>query len=189
MKIQELLEIGFAHGVGQNTIDDQTIISNSKLIGNIDSMDVYLFKTESQEVFFFEKDSKLSAFVVIVNNDLRGIKNISNIPGQITALMMFITKHLKRTITIPKTEALTPQGFSWLKSLIAAKGRGLTITDQSGKFPDITNLEKEWNNAKHTDIDGPTSITIENELNQDFPLFNERLLMPVYKYIGKENLI
>jgi hypothetical protein len=55
MKIQEVLEIGFAPGVGQNTIDDHTIISNSKLIGNIDSTDVYLFKTGIQEIFFLKK--------------------------------------------------------------------------------------------------------------------------------------
>lgn len=190
MKIQDLLnEIDYADNVGKNTILDFELIENSMVVGDFDFHVVHLYQDKRQEVFFFQENDKLTAFIILDGGNLRGIKNVSGVGGQVTALVTFVAHLLKRKIVIPSTEQLTKDGLDWLTSLIAANGRGLTLSDQTGNYPNADMISREWEKAKVTRHAGPTAVIIESHMTRYFKTIKEdyRLMNP-YWVIGSETL-
>lgn len=184
---EDLTEIDYCHEVGDLAVDDANIIFWAESAGFNDDTEVFKFDAESQQMYFLKDNEKISAYVIVSDGYLRGIKNISKRPGQIMVLMLFIIRHLGQKLTISKDEKLSDDGFNWLCSMIKAGGDGLTITDQSGQLPDIDVLRKEWDDAK-TGSAGPSEIFLEGE-KQDIVRENKHPLMPKYKWLGREGIL
>jgi hypothetical protein len=144
------------------------IVNNSKEIGDFDNRIIYHVNVKGHDVYSYISSNKIDAIVFLHGNNLRGIQNYSNLPGMITALVAFITHRMKKKIIITAQEPLTPAGFRWLYGLLAADGRGLTITDQTGKYPDKDSLKHEWEKAMTTDSHGSTTIVIESNMKRHF---------------------
>ena len=192
MKVQEVItEIDATVGVEPLTISDSELIKHSKVVGDIDGREVLLY-SNNMLVFMFATENKVDAFISLTTTfELNGIKNNSETGGLVTALIGFVTHRLKQSITIPAHEPLTPDGKDWLVSLIKANGRGLTIKDQTGQFPDADAIDREWNTALRGIKHGSTSIIIESNMTRHFPTNEERrsLLMSYTFWIGDKNLI
>lgn len=155
MKIQE---IDYTPGTKPLTIADSDAITNSKIVGDIDTKDVYRYDSDEQSLLFFIDEDLISAFIVIEGNFIHGLRNIVGTPGLVTALIAFSVKEYG-PMRFGKFEPFSPEGFKWLKSFLKNNGRGMKVVDQTGNFPDIVSLEKEWKTAM-TGTAGPTSLTI-----------------------------
>jgi hypothetical protein len=185
-------ELDYADDVGALTLSDEELLVNAKVVSDFDNREVYLFQDSMQKVFFFVGKNCISAFVALdTDNNLRGIKNITGEGGLVTALITCIAHKLKQPIVILDTEQLTEHGIGWLVSLLKVGGRGLTITDQTGKYPHPAKVHKEWLVAKNTGKVGPTRITIESKMTRHFRSINENtkyLMFPLW-VIGSKELL
>ena len=198
MRAKEFVtEIDYTAGVEGLDFNSSNVIQNSELAGDIDYCDVWMFAGRGQQMYYFKSDDKIDAFVVIEDNPtdgyyhLRGVNNISKKHGHVTALIGFLTHRLKMKLKISKFEQLSTLGFSWLKSLLLAKGRGLTITDQSGKFPDVEKLESEWIAAMQGIEHGPTEIIFESKMTRilESKIESEKHLVRKTWFIGDTNIL
>lgn len=151
MKIRE---IDYTPKAEPLIIKDIDVIKKSSKLDSVDGRDVYQFISDDQMLLFFKTGDVIDAFVLLQDNYLRGIRNISGTPGLVTALVAFAI-HKYGPITIDNQEPLSPEGFKWLKSLIAAGGRSLKITDQTGNYPSVQSLEHEWKTA----MNGQSGLT------------------------------
>jgi hypothetical protein len=188
-----LTEIDYAHSALDITQDMKNqIITKSQIVNSLDGKDVYHCNINDQDVYSFIGDDSIDALVILKGNELKGIRNFVNGPGYVTALIGCVTHRLKAVvkIQISKNEGLTPEGFTWLKKLILAKGRGLTLTDQTGDFPDINSLEKEWNEAAYEKA-GPSEIFIESKMTRHLKTNKEMSenLMNTTWFIGDKNIL
>jgi hypothetical protein len=173
------------NGIGNTPINDVEIINHSSEVGHIDDTSVFMFELQSEQMYFIKNESKIEAFVVVdSNNHLRGMKNISGRGGQITALVMFVARdQIKGKLKIAADEKLSSDGFRWL--IAAINHSPLVITDLSGKVPDLPTIKQEWESAK-TGEHGRTAIFIESRtIIRDKP----NLLMPMYKWLGRTNIL
>ena len=192
MKINELItEIDYADELGKLTISDEELYVNSVVCDDgIDGREVRLFQKDNQQIYFFV-DNKISAFIFLVNGELKGIKNLSGEGGLVTALITFVAHKLKQRIIISDIEGLTKQGINWLVSLLKVGGRGLTIRDQDGKYPNSTKIYDEWITAKNSGMPGPTSIIIESYMTRKFRSLEETKQLLIYTtwVIGSKDLL
>ena len=141
-------------------------------------------------LFIFIKDSNVgaSAYVVVDQHITNGqrrlhrLKNTGTVPGAVTILVKYLVKENGEKLWIDKTEDMTKDGFEWLEKLINAKGRGMTLTDQTGKFPDAVALRTEWERSEKTGESGPTSIFIESHQKKSPPLTEAQRLFPMWKH-------
>jgi len=188
----KLNEIDATMGVEPLTISMLSLIRHSNHIDNFEGRDVYLFSDENKLVYMFQSNAGVDAFVSFdLDYNLTGIKNNTNTGGLVTTLIGFVTHKLKHPVKIPHTEQLTPDGIKWLCSLVRNNGRGLTITDQTGKLPDSDLLKKEWETALRSSDPGPTSILIESHMTRQFLSKEERSkkLMSYTFWIGDIDLL
>ena len=193
MKSTEFItEIGHCDNVSSLKLPDEEIIFWSTVVGDIEGADIHRFESHSQELFFMHKDGKISAFVILIGNDIRGMQNISKIGGQISAILIFLVHTLKKKLHIANTELLSSDGITWLTSAISAGGRGLKFTDQTGELPNVSALRREWNHAAGIDSSaGNTEIFIESKIR--VPLrpksdFQNRL-MNTYKILFNKDYL
>lgn len=194
MKINE---INYTAGIRQLQISQEHLIANAKVIGDLDSYDVWLYDDGHFQAYFTCEDgSTVNGLIILNHNILHGIKNYTNIRGMITMLIGFVTHRLGMKIVIGKDEPLTQEGINWLCSLIKAHGNGLTITDQTGNLPNPDDIYNEWATAMKSDSHrgGPTEIFIEYRMKRRLPTkqdnFNEgRSLMPPVWFIGDQHWI
>ena len=157
---KQVKEIAHADVLGDLSMPDDSIISNSTIVGRVDSKDVYLYKQNDSAAYFFY-DQKIQAIVLLADgNKIKALKNFVKQPGYITALIGFIVHEMHTKLVISNDEPLTSQGYRWLRLLLLRNGKGFTITDQNGKFPNMQTLEKEWNQCINSDCIGDTSIYI-----------------------------
>ena len=105
-------------------------------------------------------------------------------------LVGFVVHRLGMKVVIEKNEQFTDSGIDWLCSLIRAGGRGLTLTDNKGKYPDADSLYSEWTTAMKGTTSGSTRITIESnlqrKLNTKQQNLNEGRLMPATWFVGSD---
>ena len=185
MKIREIIqEIDYTPGAKPIRVSDGDLISNSHLLGDIDTFDVYGYDQDDQRVLFFKDNNKVIAYIVIQGNSIRGIRNISGTAGLVTALIAFCVGEYG-PMTFTSDEPFSPEGFKWLKSFLKSNGRGMTVVDQTGKFPDIDQIEQEWNTAM-TGPAGSTSITISEGYVRRFSKID---LVPRTYYINYQNTL
>ena len=112
--------------------------------------------------------------------------------GAITALLIFIIGKLGKKLVIDSDEDLTKMGIDWLAKLIAAGGRGISITDQDRQLIDINALKSEWKTSYSTEVSGPTAIFFENRCIKQRALSEHiagSLLMPYIYYLSDEGLL
>jgi len=193
-----VFEIGYSAAVCPMSTSESDIVLNSTMVGDIDGRDVYLFSTNLEEMYFYLDNTKktIDAFVTIEKQKtngyrhLRGIQNITGKPGCVTALVGFLVHMQKLKLKIASNEELTPGGYRWLKSFILRKPRGITITDQNGQFPDIVELDTEWNKFHTAFGHGPMEIVLEsdNRLVFNTKKENQLLMMNTY-YIGDTKIL
>jgi hypothetical protein len=163
MKFNEIVtEIRACDGTGELQLPEIHIINNSSIAGDVEGRDVLLFTHQNQKLYFMMENNKISAFVLLVDQDIRGIKNVSSTAGQVTAIIAFLIRTLRMKLRIRKDEELSPDGFRWLKALILSGGRGFTITDNTGQLPDIAALEVERANSYLDRNAGNIEIFIES---------------------------
>jgi hypothetical protein len=187
-----IYEIDYTPGVEQISSDlVKHIIANSKEVGDFENRRVYFIQVQDHDIYSYITNGQINAAVFLTGNNLRGVKNYSNTRGLVTALVAFIAHRLKRPVVISSSEQLSPAGFKWLYSLLNAGGRGLKITDQTGKFPDKENLKAEWKNAMKSDTHGPTRIVIESTMKRHFRTIEEfdRLIFKPTFFIGDETIL
>ena len=123
---------------------------------------------------------------------MHGIRNVTAVPGAITALVGFITHRLKYKVKIAANEKLSTSGFLWLKSFLLADGRGLTVHDQTGRFPNLEEIEKEWNEYRNKSGHGYTEIMIESKMSRVLETkenTKNRLLGPSMFFIGDSKIL
>lgn len=189
MRANEFInEIDYAAGTLSLQISDSDVIQQGTIIGDIDGRDVWEVQTPGQRLVFFHDGEKIDAFIILDNDKLNAIRNITGIPGAVTSLVGFVTHIEKTPIRIAANEPLTPEGFRWLYKLISRGGRGLTIT-ANGKLVDLPMLKKEWENHMTTAGYGPTEIIIESKMTRVLVSKKEnRLVIPTF-FIGDEEIL
>ena len=184
MRAKEFMsEIDYSPGLQELSISDQHLIAKSKIAGEIDGQDVHLYKDGNQECYFLVRDEGVEALILVLHQRLRAIRNFTGAPGAVTALVAFYTHVLRNKLVIDHTEQLTDSGIKWLCSLIRAGGRGLKLTDQTGKYPNADMLYFEWEKAM-ADENGPTSIIIESNIKRVLYNRGDLLMIPT-RWIGE----
>ncbi|CAB4122424.1 hypothetical protein UFOVP29_19 [uncultured Caudovirales phage] len=185
-------EIDYADSIPELNITD---LDEALHVGEIDNKDVWLINDEYYYIIFFRDDlEKMMSYVAMTIAEYNGyshlarVHNKSSVKGVITALLHFARQKGFKFI-IHNTEPLTSEGFTWLEKLINSGGRGFTITDQTGRPPDVEKLKQEWLRAKTTGIPGPTSIMIESRpgigIGQSIlERYPSNILKPVIRFIG-----
>ena len=189
MRSSEIIsEIGRASAADELQLSGEEIISNSKIVGEIERRDVWKFSAGNQELYFFVTNNTITAFVLLLGSNIRGVRNISGINGQVTALISFIVHKLNRTLKITSNEPLTGDGLDWIVSLIKASGRGLKLTDQSGNYPNAAAIKDEWYSLD-TGEHGVSEIIVEGKTSLQRINHNVGMLMPVYIWIGDNSIL
>ena len=192
MRANEFIsEIDYTSDIEDIQIDDETIIKNSRVAGDLDFQDVWLYSTQDEELYYMQTNNIIDAYVIITANPINGYRHIHGIrnrtskPGYVTAIVGFLTYRAKMKLKIAADEPLSNSGFNWLKSFLLSNGRGLTVTDQTGTFPDVTNIEKEWNTHRVKLEHGPTEIIIESNMTRNLSTKtdNTRLMRSTF-FIG-----
>lgn len=189
MKIAEILrEIDYASGIMPLNVD----IKDAIKVGDIDNHPAWSIEDSNVIIYFFTNAGKISAYIAIsktAQNGYRAIVRMANISapkGSITALIAWVISTLSVKLKLSNDESLTIDSMQWLSKLIKSGGRGFTITDQTGKIPDVIKLHREWEYARQNYISGPTTIYIENK-NIKLKSINENsLLSPCMKFIGDD---
>jgi hypothetical protein len=183
-----LREIDYAYELDSGTIDPDKLLKSGKTVGNIEGNDVVMLSKGNQTVYMLKVDNTATAFIGFEGENLKNIKNFTQTPGVIRALIGFLVHKKNMKIKISPNEPLTNEGLKWISRLINDP-RGLKIKDQAGNDIDITQLNHEWQLAKKSGTAGKTQITIsentqfgnklrENEAKRKA----DSLLMPVNFY-------
>jgi hypothetical protein len=182
-------EIDYTPGILPLQIPERTLVAASKIVGDMDQRDVWMYDAGHQ--VYFTQTNGIDGLVILSGNRLRAVKNYTGIPGMITMIVGFITHRLGKKIVIGSDEPFTDAGISWLCSLLKSGGRGLTITDQSGNYPAADSVMAEWKRAMNGDC-GPTEITIESRMTRTLStkqqVVSEDILMPTLWFIGDKNI-
>lgn len=189
---EQVIEIGYADELGKLTKADHDVISAAKQVGTISQKPVMKYEQGNATLFFFTDNAAISALVLIADgNKLRAIKNFSNQPGQIYALINYIVNINNTRLIVTPDEPLTKEGLQWIAKLIKNPS-GLKVLDFDGDPIDVETLHDEWLNAKSTQgtKSGKTGIVIsESSLQWKRKLQeNQNRLMPYiyFNVTGKQ---
>ena len=161
----QLTEIDYSAELDSNNFSHRRISSISRVDGEIQGNTVMTATFGNQTIYFLVIDDQITAFLGFENHNLKNIKNFTNSPGVVRALLGYLVHVKQKTLTISSDEPLTPDGFRWLSYLIQ-NPRGLIIKNQNNENVDIDSLKQEWLQARDSGQAGPTKITISE--NQDF---------------------
>lgn len=154
-----LKEIDYASELDSGSIDPNKLIKSGKVVGNIEGNDVVMLSKGNQTIYMLKVDDNATAFVGFEGENLKNIKNFTQTPGVIRALIGFLVHKKKMKIKISPTEPLTNEGLRWISRLLNDP-RGLKIKDHSGNDIDFAQLNQEWQLAKKTGTPSETIITI-----------------------------
>ncbi|CAB4130287.1 hypothetical protein UFOVP116_363 [uncultured Caudovirales phage] len=183
-----LSEIDYADSLDSSSFDPNKLMQAGKVVGNIEGNDVYELTNGDQTVYILAVDGKASAFVGFEGKTLKNIKNFTQAPGAMRALIGYLVHKKNIPLNISSDEPLTADGLKWIIRLINDP-RGLIIKDQNGKDIDPVQLKQEWQSAKKTGSSGTISITITENVDFGNKLRKnenkrsaESLLMPVNFY-------
>lgn len=155
----KIKEIRYADKLDDSEYSTDNLLKVGKVVGQIENNDVMMASDGTEKVYFLVVDGEVTAFLGFKNGKLTNIKNFTNAPGVVRALIGYLVHKEGKKIKISADEQLTTDGIKWLIHLTKSP-RGLNIQDQTGNPADSVELKKEWNNAKKTGTPGPTSITI-----------------------------
>lgn len=173
-----LNEINYASALADPTISKKEIIANSIEDGTIGSRKVFLYSSNDNKIYYFERDSHIDALVYIFKDRLLGMKNYSDNRGLIFNLLQFVINIKNKTVRLTASDKLTRDGLHWIIRQIKSKN-GFNITDAQGNAIDPHELYAEWEQARTTGVHGPTEIVISKSSNSNSIKENEERLMPM----------
>lgn len=190
----DINEIDYADKLDSSSISIDNLIKAGKVIGNIEGNDVVMLSKGNQTIYILKVADKATAFVGFDGKNLKNIKNFTQTPGVIRALLGYLVHKKNMKIVISPNEPLTAEGLKWVIRLINDP-RGLDIKNSDGGEIDPIQLKQEWKNARKTGTPGTTGITIsenrtfgnklrENELRRN----SDSLLMPFNFYSVRQNV-
>lgn len=159
-----MLELDYASKLDDSSFSPNLLAKSGNVDGQIEGNNVILIKRATQTAYMLMVDDNVSAFIGFENKNLKNIKNFTNAPGVIRALMGYLVHKKGMTINISQNEPLTSEGLKWLIRLIK-NPRGLVIKDNAGNDVDIDELKQEWSRAKKSGIAGKTGITITENID------------------------
>lgn len=159
-----ILEIDYASELDDSSFSQNSLAKSGHVDGQIEGNDVVMVKNDTQTAYMLMIDNNVSAFIGFENKNLKNIKNFTNAPDVIRALVGYLVHKKGMTISISQNEPLTPEGIKWLVRLIK-NPRGLVIKDNAGNDVDIDELKQEWLMAKKSGIAGKTGITITENID------------------------
>jgi hypothetical protein len=176
-----LTEIGYADDLGDLNIPESEIISAAQQAGTIFQKPVMVFARGIDELYFFTENEKISTLILLSGDSIKAIKNNSNKPGLMLALVNYLVHFKNLTLKVLPDDDLTPSGLRWL-SILIKRPRGLTITDFNGNAIDVEKLSAEWSKSKSLGgtWNGDTGILIResNIVWKNKLIKNENSLMP-----------
>ena len=160
-------------------------------VGVVDSMSVYCIEYADAHIYFIY-DKELMSYAVVSKEKIDGscvlkqLERAGSVTGTGTALIVWLVRKACLKMVIPKFDKWTHKGMTWLTNSIAAGGRGLRYTDNTGVTPDCAAVWDEWEDNRQNQTPGRTSIFIETRLVNDSRLFEDRIgwLMPMYVFRG-----
>ena len=182
----KICEIDYASGIPPLHID----LAQTIQVGTIENQQVFGIEDSQNEIYMFIVAEKVTTYIAVSKQEINGhhclrrLENISAPKGSITALCVFLISKKNYKLVIDKSEPLTYAGLNWIVKLIQSGGRGMKISDEFGKMPDVNSLVKEWENTRINYSPGSTSIFIENKNIPGAPLFETYgFVKPAYKFL------
>ena len=171
-------EIDFSSSLGNLTMSDKQIISNSSVDGTIGSKKVFLFDSGENKIYFFTDGSEIEALIYLLGDRLQAMKRFSKNHGLVYNLFQYVINIKKQKIRLSPTDKLTREGIDWVIGQIQ-RPNGFKITDQRGHAIDADSLYDEWETARVTGKHGPTSVIIGESSNGAQIRENEERLIPL----------
>lgn len=156
-------EIDHADALDSSNISPNTLMQSGKVIGNIEGNDIVMLSKGNQTVYILKVNDQATALVGFEGKNLKNIKNFTQAPGVIRALIGYLVHKKNMKIVVSPNEPLTSDGLKWIIKLIKDP-RGLVIKDRVGKDIDPMQLNQEWQTAKKTGTPGTTGITIAENI-------------------------
>jgi hypothetical protein len=196
MKLRELIsegldEIDHADALDSGATSPNDLMQSGKVIGDIEGNDIVMISKGNQTVYILKVDDRATAFIGFEGKNLKNIKNFTETPGVIRALIGYLVHKKNMKIVVSPNEPLTLDGLKWVTKLITDP-RGLVIKDHAGQDIDPIQLKQEWQTAKKTGTPGTTGITISeniqfgNKIRQsELKRNTDSLLMPFNFYSVK----
>lgn len=196
MRLREIIqknmnEIEYA----SNIVPFRTNVDNLEIIGHMENRDIAIIQDNNHEIYIMKtEDDKMMAYVALSKHTINGyypinqFENVSKTPGAITALIAFLVSNKKYKLTFDKTEPLTYDGLQWLLKLIKNKGRGFTITDNTGHFPLAQDVIDDWNNSRNDNTPGKINVFIENK-NHKIQTKNDNLIKQPFQILFDERFL
>jgi hypothetical protein len=168
MKLRELIsegldEIDHADALDSSTTSPNDLMQSGKVIGDIEGNDIVMISKGNQTVYILKVDDRATAFIGFEGKNLKNIKNFTETPGVIRALIGYLVHKKNMKIVVSPNEPLTLDGLKWITKLITDP-RGLVIKDHAGQDIDPIQLKQEWQTAKKTGTPGTTGITISENI-------------------------
>jgi hypothetical protein len=156
-------------------------ISQIPKIGVSDSLAIYGAKINGQSLIaHIVNDVILAAVIFDDNVNLRGIRNDSNIKGLVSVIMIYIFKHLSRSLTISKSEPLTMDGLLWVCSNL--KRNLFTILNIDGTTPNEAELVAAWHKSREDFSSNDIELIISQKAKLDEAFFKDEFkLMHIHR--------
>jgi hypothetical protein len=184
-------EIDHADALDSSATSPNDLMQSGKVIGDIEGNDIVMISKGNQTVYILKVDDQATAFIGFEGKNLKNIKNFTETPGVIRALIGYLVHKKNMKIVVSPNEPLTLDGLKWITKLIMDP-RGLVIKDHAGQDIDPIQLKQEWQTAKKTGTPGTTGITISeniqfgNKIRQsELKRNTDSLLMPFNFYSVK----
>lgn len=181
-------EVDYSSHLDDSNLSKESLLKMGKVDGQIEGNDVMVVSKNGQTVYFLVVDQQITGFIGFEGKFLKNIKNFTNSPGVIRALLGYLVHIKGQNITVSPEEPLTADGVKWLIHLVN-NPRGLNVRDQKGEPVDTDLLKQEWLKAKSTGEPGSTGIVISenasfgNKIRSNESRRNkESLIMPTSFY-------
>lgn len=177
-----LKEIGAATIAPAINLSPETI-NQIPRIGTVDSTPVYGANFGGQTIVAFIDGESIQAAVIFdQHNNLRGVQNSANIKGAVSSLMLYVLNNLADTLTISKSELMTPAGLKWVCNILQSNRKIFSIVDSEGNVPDPKVLTDAWYKSWDEDFAMNdielhiTAATVHESMFEDV-----KRLMPIYR--------
>lgn len=171
MKISEILnEIDYGCGLGFLKITKKSKRDMERKLNDdydtgliVDVFRIYKIPDLCNQIYLAVLNGKAYAAITVNDNftptHIIGIQDLGK-PGLTSRMLLVLLQNT--TFMIDSSEWFSPDGFSALiGNLRRLRKLGKTVVDQNGKEIDFLALKQEWENARKTDIGGPTAIYLK----------------------------
>jgi hypothetical protein len=171
----------------------------SKLIGHVDTHEVYEFDLGNGTCFFLynQNNDTVLSYVAIDNEITNGHRHLRQLEsavskkGYISTLLYFLTRKQNLKFIVSNNEPLTQKGLNWIISSILSNRKLFTMRDQHNNTIDVKRLYDEWENSRNSEAEGEISIFIESSDNKSYnKIFEESsgLLQNMYRIINDNEM-